>query len=299
MSGTVGASPLVTRSEWQARAPRSTSANIKPLGNTSHYEGPAMGAYDHASCSAKVRGIQAYHMDHNGWADIAYSSITCRHGYVFEGRWLGRRTAANGTNQSNDQSYAHCVMMGDGDGLTDEAKRGLHDVTAHFEAHGSGTAKWGHRDWLATSCPGDPLYAFVKTGLAIAPSHPPAPPAPTHLLSTPAVGVMASAGGYAVVSADGGVFAFGDFPFKGSAAGIRLSQPIVGCASTPNGQGYWLVASDGGVFAFGDAEFFGSMGGKPLNKPIVGVGGSTAGYVLVGGDGGVFPFGIPFVGSPA
>ena len=44
-------------------------------------------------------------------------------------------------------------------------------------------------------------------------------------------------------------------------AATPLNQPVVGMASTPDGQGYWLVASDGGIFAFGDAGFYGSTGG--------------------------------------
>ena len=57
-----------------------------------------------------------------------------------------------------------------------------------------------------------------------------------------------------LVAADGGVFSFGDAQFYGSMGGKRLNQPIVGMATTQDGQGYWLVASDGGVFSFGDAN---------------------------------------------
>ncbi len=52
---------------------------------------------------------------------------------------------------------------------------------------------------------------------------------------------------------------------------FRSRGPIVGMASTPDGQGYWLVAADGGVFSFGDAKFHGSTGSLALKAPIVGV----------------------------
>ena len=52
---------------------------------------------------------------------------------------------------------------------------------------------------------------------------------------------------------------------------LRLAQPIVGMAATPDGQGYWLVASDGGIFSYGDAKFYGSTGAIHLNQPIVGM----------------------------
>jgi hypothetical protein len=83
---------------------------------------------------------------------------------------------------------------------------------------------------------------------------------------------------------------------------LKLNQPIVGMAPTPDGAGYWLVASDGGIFSFGDARFFGSTGALKLNQPIVGMARPPAGdgYWLVAADGGIFSFGgAPFLGSGA
>ena len=55
--------------------------------------------------------------------------------------------------------------------------------------------------------------------------------------------------GYWEVASDGGVFSFGGAAFYGSAGSLKLNEPIVGMAPTPDGGGYWLVAKDGGVFA--------------------------------------------------
>jgi hypothetical protein len=101
--------------------------------------------------------------------------------------------------------------------------------------------------------------------------------------------------GYWMVAADGGLFAFGDAPYSGSAsAGAKpLNKPIVAMAPTPTGLGYWEVASDGGIFAFGDAPFVGSAGSLPLSKPIVSMAPTPSGrgYWLVASDGGVFGYG--------
>jgi hypothetical protein len=103
----------------------------------------------------------------------------------------------------------------------------------------------------------------------------------------------ASSQGTVLAARDGGVFTYGTAPFEGSMGGQHLNAPIVGVATTPDGQGYWLVASDGGVFAYGTAPFEGSMGGQHLNAPIVGIAPSRngQGYWLVASDGGVFAFG--------
>jgi hypothetical protein len=106
--------------------------------------------------------------------------------------------------------------------------------------------------------------------------------------------------GYWLTASDGGIFTFGDAQFYGSTGAIRLNQPIVGMASTPDGGGYWLVASDGGIFTFGDAGFFGSTGAIRLNRPIVGMASTPdgGGYWLVASDGGIFTFGdAGFFGS--
>jgi len=118
-------------------------------------------------------------------------------------------------------------------------------------------------------------------------------------------GVVAPVGGttgagYWLAAADGGVFAYGDAPFAGSAGAIKLNAPVVGIASTPSGNGYWLVASDGGVFSYGDARFHGSAGSLKLNQPIVAILATPTGdgYVLVARDGGVFTYGdATFAGS--
>jgi hypothetical protein len=95
-----------------------------------------------------------------------------------------------------------------------------------------------------------------------------------------------------------GVSAFGNATAYG--APTQVNQPIVGMASTPDGQGYWLVAADGGIFTFGDAGFYGSAGNIALNQPIVGMASTPDGhgYWLVAADGGIFTFGdAGFYGS--
>lgn len=159
----------VSRVEWGARQAKSVSRNITPRSVTAHYGGPSpwRGGFDHNRCASIVRSWQAYHMDGNGWSDIAYTSLVCPHGFRFEGRGPGVRTAANGTNLGNQESYAVCYIAGDGDPLTDDAKRGFLE-----EAQRLGMPlNRVHSDWFNTSCPGGPLREWVKGG-AVAPGVP-------------------------------------------------------------------------------------------------------------------------------
>ena len=73
------------------------------------------------------------------------------------------------------------------------------------------------------------------------------PPMPQPLNSPVFSGVATDDGnGYLLASADGGVFAFGDASFEGSAGSLPLQGPIVAMATTPDAKGYWLGALDGG-----------------------------------------------------
>ena len=56
-------------------------------------------------------------------------------------------------------------------------------------------------------------------------------------------------GGYWLVAADGGIFAYGDAQFYGSQVPGTAVSLLVG----PSGAGYWIIGSDGSARPFGDA----------------------------------------------
>ena len=78
------------------------------------------------------------------------------------------------------------------------------------------------------------------------------------------------------------MFSFGDAPFRGSLASLRLNRPVT--AVSRYGSGYLLVAADDGVFNFGTTPspdllddpsilvrkvFFGTD--QPADNPVVAV----------------------------
>lgn len=158
---------FVSASEWGANPSKDATEDSHPIGSTLgvtlHWEGPRMGTFRHDQCAAKVRGIEAHHEYGRGWGDVAYSALVCPHGYVFEGRGVGVRSAANGDTQSNEDWYAVCYLGGEGDGLTGDGKQAFRDAVAWLREDGdAGPRVNGHRDHKATACPGDDIYDFIR-----------------------------------------------------------------------------------------------------------------------------------------
>lgn len=157
----------VPRAAWGAR-PRGASSRTHPLpstlGVTLHWEGPRMGRFDHAACAGKVRGIERYHRDTQRWADVAYNAIVCPHGFVFEGRGLHTKSAANGNSHANATWYAVCYLGGEGDGFTEAGQAGMVAAVQWLRAAGNaGPRVNGHRDHKATACPGGAIYAWLQS----------------------------------------------------------------------------------------------------------------------------------------
>jgi hypothetical protein len=120
----------------------------------------------HANCAARVRGMQRFHMEENGWLDVAYSHVFCRHGYVFVGRGFDARSAANGTADANDRYFAVCFLGDDSAGKADvspEARRALEQLIAEYRRrYPAARAIRPHSDFVATACPGDELREFIR-----------------------------------------------------------------------------------------------------------------------------------------
>lgn len=155
---------LVTRRGWGARPPK--AVNILPKVDTivAHYSAAnADEQSDHANCASRVRSIQNYHMDTQGWNDIAYNFLTCKHGYVFEGRGFWRSGA---TGNDNSHTVAVCFLGDDTvnkDDLGVKGRQALADAFRHIELR-IGKKLWrGHRDFMATSCPGNEIYKLIAS----------------------------------------------------------------------------------------------------------------------------------------
>ncbi|MCQ9706592.1 peptidoglycan-binding protein [Streptomyces sp. BSP1] len=154
---------IIKRAEWGAKAWNGDPDHVAPSRRTEffvHYDG---GHRVTATGNAVPQAIDRQHRA-QGWAGIGYNFVVDQDGRVFEGRgWdrqgahcpghnisgLGVQIAVGGDQQPTEAALAACRA------LYDEACRRA----------GRTLAKRGHRDGIATLCPGDTLYAWVKAGM--------------------------------------------------------------------------------------------------------------------------------------
>jgi peptidoglycan hydrolase-like protein with peptidoglycan-binding domain len=169
---------LVRRDAWGASPPRGKPVTIAT---------PVRSLYLHHSASpdggpGTVRGIQRFHMEVRGFADIAYSWLYSPRDRVFyEGRGPGIQQAAQ--RGHNKTSHSVCVM---GNYERDVPPRHvIADLAEWGDWHG-GT--WGpsiytpHLEVSATACPGKYLMAWLDD-INAGPQSTPAPVEP-HLPPT-------------------------------------------------------------------------------------------------------------------
>jgi hypothetical protein len=169
---------LITRAQWGARQRRYLNTGNLAEESTCHWNGPTItiggkNTWDHAVCFSLVRGIQNFHMDGQGWSDIAYNFLECPHGYTFEGRGINVINGANGTTYGNQTSHAICCLAGEDNPFLMEEKVGFKSTVQYISdnSNAPNTCK-GHRDHKETACPGDARYRWVHDGMPITGSPP-------------------------------------------------------------------------------------------------------------------------------
>lgn len=175
---------LVTRAELGF--PASAAADWPSAkGVKVHYEGTAVHINDHSECAPHWVALRNSHLANRaeGYVDVAYNFGVCKHGYVFEGRGLKKKTGANGNQTLNGDHYSVVAFLGDSGDTepTPEMLQGIVDAILYMRQNGAGDEVKGHRDGYATSCPGEPLYKWIQSGApASGGTAMPAPsPAPT------------------------------------------------------------------------------------------------------------------------
>jgi N-acetyl-anhydromuramyl-L-alanine amidase AmpD len=158
---------------WGARAPSSPVTVVAERPNKiliHHTATPNTTDFSQAAAYGLARSIQRHHMDTNGWIDSGQHFTISRGGYVLEGRHRSLETLRGGTSVVTG---AHCPGQNtQAIGIENEGTytsvlppSGQYSQIVAFcadicRAYGiPATEIYGHRDFRATSCPGDLFYS--------------------------------------------------------------------------------------------------------------------------------------------
>lgn len=175
---------IISKSAWGGKAHRASSSDprtkiarssrkyfvihhtVTPRGNSV------------AEVKSLLRSIQAGHFG-RGFSDIAYNYLVDRYGNIYKGRGLDYRAAAVG---SNNPSTVNVAYIGN-DNPTEAARAAIVELRKYVHSKlGRSLPVRGHRDFNSTACPGAKLYDWMKAGMKLKPTDPPAPdpkPEPT------------------------------------------------------------------------------------------------------------------------
>jgi hypothetical protein len=164
-------------STWGARAPSSavTVLSNKPSYIVIHHTATSNStATTQSAAFSLARSIQNYHMDSNGWIDTGQQFTVSRGGYAMEGRHrslerlnLGSgmvRGAHVGAGNVNSESIG---IENEGLYTTATPPTALYnklvDLCAYIcDKYGLPANQiFGHRDFMATACPGNVLYGML------------------------------------------------------------------------------------------------------------------------------------------
>lgn len=156
---------LVTRAEWGARNSKEINYMGTPVGVVFIHHTAMSECHTQNACSAEMRVIQNFHMDTRGWDDIGYNFLVGEDGRVYEARSWDRIGAH--TYGWNSVAIAISIMGDYSHKLPN--KQALDAVKRTIECGVSlGKVRpdyklYGHRDVGTTECPGDTLYALIRT----------------------------------------------------------------------------------------------------------------------------------------
>lgn len=154
---------IISRAKWGAK-PWNGSPDIIALSKRTeffvHYDG---GSHVTRTGYDVPRAIDRQHQG-KGWAGIGYNWVVDQSGAIYEGRGWDRQGAhCPGHNVSG---LAVQIAIGGDQEPTPAALatcRALYDEACRKT--GRALAKKGHKDGIATQCPGGPLYAWVRAGM--------------------------------------------------------------------------------------------------------------------------------------
>ncbi len=174
---------IVTRKQWGADESLGDTCWSPRFGNTFKavfvHHTAGSNTYTRRESASVVRGIYAYHTQSRGWCDIGYNFLIDRYGTVYEGRAGGIRKPVRGAHAGdyNVNSTGISLMGEFTNTMPTKAMRAAlvrlvawrlgtayRSGVGHAYINGKRFAQIsGHRDAMATACPGEMVYDWLPT----------------------------------------------------------------------------------------------------------------------------------------
>ncbi len=152
---------VVSRGAWGARAGTCVGTHA-PNRITVHHTVTANN--DGLSMAARMRQIQSFHMDVNGWCDVGYHYLIGQDGKVYEGRPEARVGAHVGGNNTNNAGVAFIgtfTSVAPSASMFQAGASILADIAQRRGISIDADRIRGHRFFSATECPGNAFYPRV------------------------------------------------------------------------------------------------------------------------------------------
>ncbi len=181
---TPGAQPTICdRACWAARAPNCGVTTMTALTRAIVHHTAASSDWSTTSIETskpKIRGVQNYHMDANGWCDIGYHFLFDKLGNIFEGRVNSTTTLRRGIHDACNANSFGFTLLGYfhppyNHSPTPEMLNSYYNtiawrMPAGWSPYGAGTYcnktvgfLDGHKKVVSTACPGDNVHPNLIT----------------------------------------------------------------------------------------------------------------------------------------
>lgn len=163
LAGT-GSVQAICKAAWGGRGAAGGFTNHTIERMTVHHTAAVLNSNSQAP--ARIRQHQRFHIDDRGWPDLAYHFIVDANGHVYE----GRPVTAVGDTGTNYDPAGHFLVCAEGD--FNQQSIPSAQVASVVDLLAWGAVQFGvdpstirgHRDWAATSCPGDNFYPLISEG---------------------------------------------------------------------------------------------------------------------------------------
>jgi uncharacterized protein with LGFP repeats len=174
---------IVTRRQWGADPSLSNRCWAPRYGSSARmvfvHHTASSNRYSEREAPAVVRSIYAYHTQAEGWCDIGYNFLVDRYGNIYEGRRGGIRKPVRGSHAGDyNVNTVGISLIGNFTSAapTSRMKKALVRLIAwRLGSSYRYAGGWtfvnghrfrdisGHRDAMATSCPGQVVYDWLPT----------------------------------------------------------------------------------------------------------------------------------------